>query len=53
VAGERLRVRPADCLFIDDVEVNVVAAEAAGMRGLLFADNAATVAGIEEHLARR
>ncbi|MFD7529744.1 HAD-IA family hydrolase [Streptomyces sp. NPDC059849] len=53
VACERLRVRPADCLFVDDALVNVLAAEAAGMRGLLFAGNTATVAGIEEHLARR
>ncbi|MFG3531994.1 HAD family hydrolase [Streptomyces sp. NPDC047917] len=53
VACERLRVRPGDCLFVDDVEANVLAAEATGMRGLLFAGNTATVAGIEEHLARR
>ncbi|MET9658170.1 HAD family phosphatase [Streptomyces sp. NPDC006510] len=53
LACARLRVRPADCLFVDDVEVNVIAAEAAGMRGLLFTDNTATVAGIEAHLVRR
>ncbi|MGY3062841.1 HAD superfamily hydrolase (TIGR01509 family) [Streptomyces sp. TE3672] len=53
VACERLRVRPADCLFVDDAEANVLAAEAVGMRGLVYAGNTATVAGIEEHLARR
>lgn len=46
-------MRPADCLFVDDAEANVLAAEAAGMRGLLFVGNTVTVAGIEEHLARR
>ncbi|MFJ5197770.1 HAD-IA family hydrolase [Streptomyces sp. NPDC088394] len=53
VACERLRVRPADCLFVDDAEANVLVAEAAGIRGLLYAGDTATVAGIEEHLARR
>ena len=33
-----LGVSPEDVVFIDDREVNVVAAEAAGMQGLLFRD---------------
>lgn len=46
-AWTALGVRPADCLFVDDV----AAARAAGMRGHLFEDNARTVAGIAAHLA--
>ncbi|MFE9491295.1 HAD-IA family hydrolase [Streptomyces sp. NPDC006641] len=53
VTCARLGVRPGDCLFVDDAEANIAAAEAFGMRGLLFTDNAETVAGIEAHLARR
>ncbi|MFE3945162.1 HAD-IA family hydrolase [Streptomyces sp. NPDC059118] len=53
VTCARLGVRPEDCLFVDDAEDNIAAAEAFGMRGLLFADNAETVAGIEAHLTRR
>ncbi|MFE6668538.1 HAD-IA family hydrolase [Streptomyces sp. NPDC057697] len=48
----RLGVRPGDCLFVDDVEANVAAAEAFGMRGLLFAGNTEAIAGIEAHVAR-
>jgi putative hydrolase of the HAD superfamily len=36
VAADRLGVAPADCLFIDDTEVNVVAARGAGMRAEVF-----------------
>ncbi|MEU6882410.1 HAD family phosphatase [Streptomyces sp. NPDC046712] len=50
VTCERLEVRPEDCLFIDDVSVNVEAARAAGMQGHLFEDNARTVARIASHL---
>lgn len=50
-AWTALGVRPADCLFVDDVAANVAAARAAGMRGHLFEDNARTVAGIAAHLA--
>ncbi|MEW1656772.1 HAD family phosphatase [Streptomyces sp. NPDC093707] len=45
-----LAVRPEDCLFIDDVAVNVEAARAAGMRAHLFRDNARTIARIAAHL---
>lgn len=50
VTCARLEVAPADCLFIDDVAVNVAAAERAGMQGHLFTGNALAVARIEEHL---
>ncbi|OEV08744.1 HAD family hydrolase [Streptomyces nanshensis] len=53
VACSRLGVAPESCLFVDDLAVNVEAAQALGMRGLLFEDNARTVAGIEDHLTGR
>ncbi|MFI5663959.1 HAD family hydrolase [Streptomyces sp. NPDC051684] len=45
-----LAVRPEDCLFIDDVAVNVEVARAAGMQAHLLADNPRTVARIAAHL---
>ncbi|MFB7260668.1 HAD-IA family hydrolase [Streptomyces nojiriensis] len=45
-----LDVRPEDCLFIDDVAINVAAAQAAGMQAHLFEDNARTVTRIAAHL---
>ncbi|MEU4038464.1 HAD family hydrolase [Streptomyces collinus] len=45
-----LDVYPEDCLFIDDVAVNIEAAEAAGMQGHLFVDNARTITRIKAHL---
>ncbi|MGC4987045.1 HAD family hydrolase [Streptomyces sp. DT193] len=46
----RLEVRAADCLFIDDYNVNVEAARAAGMQAHLFEDNERTFARIAAHL---
>ncbi|MET9563804.1 HAD family hydrolase [Streptomyces tauricus] len=46
----RLEVRPADCLFIDDYDVNIDAARAAGLRAHLFEDNERTIARIAAHL---
>ncbi|MFE1884907.1 HAD family hydrolase [Streptomyces diastatochromogenes] len=45
-----LDVRPESCLFIDDVAVNVEAAQAAGMKGHLFEDNARTITCMAAHL---
>ncbi|MGW0754119.1 HAD family hydrolase [Streptomyces sp. NPDC002587] len=45
-----LDVRPEDCLFIDDVAVNVEAAQVAGMQGHLFEDNGRTITRIAAHL---
>ncbi|MGW6023493.1 HAD family hydrolase [Streptomyces sp. NPDC055099] len=45
-----LGVLPENCLFIDDVAVNVEAAEALGMQGHLFEDNTRTIARIAAHL---
>ncbi|WP_327366108.1 hypothetical protein [Streptomyces sp. NBC_01217] len=42
-----------DCLLIDDFAADTTAAEAAGIRGLVFESNAQTIAGIERHLTRR
>ncbi|MER0244216.1 HAD family phosphatase [Streptomyces sp. HSW2009] len=50
VTAARLGVRAEDCLFIDDVAVNVEAARQTGMRAHLFEDNARTIARIAEHL---
>ncbi len=46
-----LGVRPKDCLFIDDVAVNVEASREAGMQGHLFKDNAQAMACIASHLS--
>ncbi|EPH41842.1 HAD-IA family hydrolase [Streptomyces aurantiacus] len=49
-ARAALDVRPENCLFIDDVAVNVEAAQAAGMQAHLFEDNARSIARIAAHL---
>ncbi|MEV0403627.1 HAD family phosphatase [Actinoallomurus sp. NPDC050550] len=36
IAAERLGVTPADCMFIDDTEANVLAAREVGMRAEVF-----------------
>jgi putative hydrolase of the HAD superfamily len=36
LAAERVGARPEACVFVDDYEVNVRAAEAVGMRGVLY-----------------
>ncbi|WP_415940318.1 HAD family hydrolase [Streptomyces sp. 039-1] len=45
-----LEVRPENCLFVDDLAVNVEAAQAAGMQAHLFEDNARTITRIAAHL---
>lgn len=50
LAARRLGVVPADCLFVDDLEVNCAAARAAGMAAVRFEENAATIARIESFL---
>jgi putative hydrolase of the HAD superfamily len=45
-----LGLTPEECVFIDDLEVNVVAAEAVGMTAVLHTDPAATVARLGEIL---
>lgn len=46
----RLNVRPADCLFVDDLPANVEAARDVGMWAHLFEGNAGTIARITHHL---
>ncbi len=43
-AADLLGLDPDECVFIDDVEANVTAAEAIGMTGVLHADPGPTVA---------
>ena len=40
----------ADCLFVDDVEVNIEAARELGMAAVHFRDNPQAIAEIESHL---
>lgn len=42
--------RAEDCLFVDDVAVNVEAARATGMQAHLYEDNARTITRIAAHL---
>ncbi|MFB6523637.1 HAD family hydrolase [Streptomyces sp. NPDC056401] len=50
VACASMDVLPGNCLFIDDVAVNVEAAQAAGMQAHLFDDNVGTITRIAAHL---
>jgi putative hydrolase of the HAD superfamily len=45
-----LGLEPAECVFIDDIQANVTAAEAAGLVGLLHRDPAATTGRLAELL---
>jgi putative hydrolase of the HAD superfamily len=47
-AADLLGLAPQECVFIDDIEHNVRAAEAIGMIGLLHTDADTTVAGLED-----
>ena len=46
LALERLRVQPTEAIFIDDVQANVEAAQAIGMKGIRFANTEQTIAEI-------
>ncbi len=48
---ERLGLPAEACAFIDDLEVNVDAAREAGMHGIVFRDNARTIAELASLLA--
>jgi putative hydrolase of the HAD superfamily len=50
VTCARLDVRAPDCLFVDDHDVNIEAARAAGMQAHLFEGNEQTIARIAAHL---
>ena len=47
---DRLRVLPAEAVFVDDVHENVEAAQAIGMAGVRFVSTAQTIADIEQYL---
>jgi putative hydrolase of the HAD superfamily len=49
---ERLggEIRPEDCVFLDDLELNVRMARDLGMRGVLFESNEQAIAEIEREL---
>ena len=47
---ERLGMPPAEIIFLDDVEVNVLAARECGMRALLFQNTSQAIADIEARL---
>jgi putative hydrolase of the HAD superfamily len=46
-ALDRLRVQPAEAIFIDDVQGNVEAAQAIGMAGIRFVSTEQTIKDIE------
>lgn len=48
---ERMGVQPAEVVFVDDVESNVVAARELGMSGVLFRDTGQAITEIEGHLS--
>ncbi len=49
-AAQTLGLTPQSCVFIDDIEANVNAAEACGMTGVLHTDAAATAAALQDLL---
>jgi putative hydrolase of the HAD superfamily len=51
LACERLGVRPAEAVFLDDAEIAVEGARAVGMAAVLFRDNAQAIGEIESLLA--
>jgi putative hydrolase of the HAD superfamily len=44
---DRLGLPPGACVFVDDLEHNVVAARDAGMRGIVYRDTAQAIAELE------
>ncbi|MCA9664733.1 MAG: HAD family phosphatase [Myxococcales bacterium] len=52
ISCEQLGVAPADVVFLDDVEENIAAADAVGMHGVLYRDNAQAMRAIADFLAR-
>ena len=48
LAAERLGVGVAECVFVDDLPVNVDGARAVGMTGVLYRDPAITIPKLEE-----
>ena len=51
IACQRLGVPPAEVVFLDDLEANVVAARQVGMRAVLFQSTAQAITDVEACLA--
>jgi putative hydrolase of the HAD superfamily len=49
-AAETLGLAPAECVFIDDMEANVAAAQACGMTGVLHTETASTARALQDLL---
>jgi putative hydrolase of the HAD superfamily len=49
-AAETLGLAPAECVFIDDMEANVAAAQACGMTGVLHTETAGTAQALQDLL---
>jgi putative hydrolase of the HAD superfamily len=49
-AAETLGLAPAECVFIDDMEANVAAAQACGMTGVLHTETASTAQALQDLL---
>jgi epoxide hydrolase-like predicted phosphatase len=49
-AAETLGLAPADCVFIDDMEANVAAAQACGMTGVLHGETPTTARALQDLL---
>jgi putative hydrolase of the HAD superfamily len=52
IVCDRLALAPAQCLFLDDVEVNCTAATELGMTAVLFRDSEQAIAEVREALGR-
>ena len=50
-ALEKLGIRAEEAIFVDDVQKNISACEALGMRGVLFRNTGQTLAEIQQHLS--
>ena len=49
-AAETLGLDPAECVFIDDMEANVAAAQACGMTGVRHTETAVTARTLQDLL---
>jgi putative hydrolase of the HAD superfamily len=49
-AAETLGLAPAECVFVDDMEANVAAAQACGMTGVRHTETAATARALQDLL---
>ena len=49
-AADTLGLPPAECVFIDDMEANVAAAQACGMTGVLYTETATTARALQDLL---